>query len=248
MRQIWAGPPEQLTPITSAPLSRRGTGDPRRSISQEGTVVAGEGQEATTGRGSFCAATWRAARDSLADFGQVAEGFDDQQVSPSLDQGNDLLGECLAGLLGLHAAERRQAHAQRPDITSYQDILACFEHHLAGQFHAGPVDLGYLSVQPMSGQLVAVGAEGVGLDDLRAGFDIEAVDLGDQVRLDRFSSSRHASNPTPRALSMVPIAPSLSSGEVDACSRLRKREFDINDLFYSILITFGIHLLYIPTG
>ena len=168
-----------MTPIRSAPASEQEPGDARRRIAEQGAVVAGEGERSHHGQ----VADLARGADRLADLGQVAEGFDDQQVSASLRQGRDLLGKGLAGTLGLHAAERRQAHAQRADIASHQHVLACIQHDLAGELYPGAVDLGYLSVQPVCSQLVAVGAEGVGLDDLRAGINIRPVDLGDQVRL-----------------------------------------------------------------
>ena len=48
------------------------------------------------------------------------------------------------------------------------------------KFDPGLIDLRQLVFQPVVRQLVAVGAKSVGLDDLRAGFDISAVDLGHQ--------------------------------------------------------------------
>ncbi len=178
MRQICAGPPEQLTPITSAPLSAQRLRHPGGRIAQQGAVVAGEGHRGHHRQ----VADLAGGRDGFAQLVQVAEGLQDQQIRPGLGQGRDLLGEGLAGLLGLDAAERRQAHPQRADVAGHQHLPEGRHRHPARQLHPGPVDLGDLVLQAVRGQLVAVGAEGVGLDDLRPGLDVRAVDLRHQRR------------------------------------------------------------------
>ena len=65
----------------------------------------------------------------------------------------------------------------------------------------------------MPGQLIAVRAKGVGLDDLRAGIDIFAVDLGDQGRVHQVELIETADQSRPRAgEGCVPIAPSERIG------------------------------------
>ena len=51
----------------------------------------------------------------------------------------------------------------------------------ARQAHAGAVDVAQLLGDAEGGQARAVGAEGIGLQNLRAGLDVLLVDLADQV-------------------------------------------------------------------
>ena len=60
----------------------------------------------------------------------------------------------------------------------------------AGQAHAGLVDGLQLFGDAEGGQARAVGAEGVGFEDLGAGLDVFLVDLADQVGLRRGSARR----------------------------------------------------------
>ena len=89
---------------------------------------------------------------------------------------------------------------------------------------AGPVDLRHLVLESVADQLVAVGAEGVGLDDVGAR---PAGTPGGSPRtragLERFSSSKQRLMKTPRAYSIVPIAPSQRRTESRRRSRNRVR-------------------------
>ncbi len=90
--------------------SRPGTG--RRSagaVAQQGAVVAGEGHARPPPAGRRPGA---AALDGLADLVQVAEGFDDQQVSASLDQGLRSARQRPGG--PARAARGRRAPGARP--------------------------------------------------------------------------------------------------------------------------------------
>ncbi len=156
--------------------------------------------EATTGRSH----TWRAACNGFAQLVQVAEGLEDEQIGAGFSTGPDLLGEGLAGLLGLDAAKGRQAHAQRADIAG--DAARRGRRRMTARRASSTpraVDLANLVFQAVQGQLEAVGAKGVGLDDLGAGFDVQR---GGYRRPEpagcRLSWSKHWSKPKPRALSM----------------------------------------------
>ena len=65
-------------------------------------------------------------------------------------------------------------------VATHQEIRA---GRLAGQRHGGAVDVRGPVREAVAPQLDAVGAEGVGQDELRAGLDIAAVDAGDQLRI-----------------------------------------------------------------
>ena len=88
--------------------------------------------------------------------------------APASARALDLLGKGLARLLGLDAAERRQAHAQRADIAG-NAARRWKEAMITRRASSTPARLisPTLLLQAVLRQLVAVGAEGVGLDDLR---------------------------------------------------------------------------------
>ncbi len=163
--------------------------------------------------------------DGLAHLVQVAEGLDDDQVDAGVRQGRDLLGE---GRREPPRAGRARKAPGAPPAGRHPRRRALAGMQIgprrAGKLHTGAVDLGHLIIQAVGSQLEAVGAEGIGLDDLGAGFEIIAVNL---LRPDpaRSGSGRRstASKPAPRALSSVPMAPSPSSGRREDSSKARKR-------------------------
>jgi hypothetical protein len=57
-----------------------------------------------------------------------------------------------------------------------------------GQLYTGGINPGDIILQAVVSQLIAVGAKGIGLNDLRASFDIFAVDLRDQGGLGQIES------------------------------------------------------------
>ena len=151
MRRSWLGPPEQFTPITSAPVSliKRATFwglSPSRVRSSRVKVM-----EATTGMDGF---TWRAAMDRFIDFKQVGHGFDDEQIDAAVDQGLNLLAECLARLVRLHPAKWRQAYSKRSNIPCDQYWLKGSQNYASGKFSGRQVNIGYPGLQPMAAQFI----------------------------------------------------------------------------------------------
>ena len=172
------GPTEQLRPIAS-------TG--QESISRVKVSVSvppGRWPKssmvtwATIGMSSPAAS--RAGEHGFAQLVEVAEGFEDQQIDAGFEQRVDLLAEGGAGFGEGGGAERLDAHAQRADGAG--DEWPSFGG-FARQAHAGLVDVLQLFGDAEGRQARAVGAEGVGFEDLGAGLDVFLVDLADQVGL-----------------------------------------------------------------
>jgi hypothetical protein len=116
-------------------------------------------------------------------LGQVAQRLEDDQVSPGLQERLDLLAERRASLVGRDRSERGQRLAERPDRSGQEDGLATLLTRLAGDLDRPEVDVADLILEPVLGQLEAVGAEGVGLDQLGAGADVLTVDALDDAGL-----------------------------------------------------------------
>jgi len=95
----------------------------------------------------------------------------------------DLLAESLAAVFRLHPPVGRQPHTERPNIACHKNNLVGSLHHPLRKLHTSLVDLRQSVLQAVGCQLEAVGAEGVGLDDLRAGLDVGTVDLRHLRRL-----------------------------------------------------------------
>ena len=125
--------------------------------------------------------------ERFAGLVQRGHGLDDQQVNAFHGQGADLLGKGGASLVQAGLAQRLQAHPQRTNRAGHKrgSGLLVFEvfDGLPGQLYPGDVDFGDFIRQPMAGQPEAVGAKGVGLDDLRAGLQVFFVNRQDQARV-----------------------------------------------------------------
>ena len=123
--------------------------------------------------------------EGFAGFVERGHGFNDEQVRAGLSQGIDLFGKGGTGFVEAGFAEGLKAHAKRADGAGdpgfscllFPEVL----DGLAGKTDAGGVDFRDLASQSMAGQAEAVGAKGVGFDNLRTGLQIFLVDGENQA-------------------------------------------------------------------
>ena len=170
------GPTEQLRPMTStghASISRV-----KVSVSVPPGRLPKSSMVTCAMIGTSPPAASRAGEHGLAQFVQIAEGLEDQQVDAGFEQRVDLLAEDGARFGEGGGPQRLDAHAQRTHGAGDDTRRP---GRFARQAHAGLVDGPQLFGEAERGQALPVGAEGVGLQDLRAGLDVLLVDLADQV-------------------------------------------------------------------
>jgi hypothetical protein len=152
-------------------------GDLARRLAAEGVRVVGErrlrDQRQIGDRGGD--------RDRLHQLVQVAEGLQDQQVGRAVgDEREDLLPDHLHPLVGADPAALQRGHRGR-DRPGHQHLTAGPVGGGPGQPDPGPVDLRDLVRETVVGQPEPVGAERVGLDDVRARRQVAVVDGGHQA-------------------------------------------------------------------
>jgi hypothetical protein len=155
-------------------------------IAQQRLVVAGEGH---LGDDRDVGGHRARGIDRRFDLLDVRHRLDDEQIDAGwlsagrADQRGDLLTECRLGLGHGDATERSQPHPQRPQRPGQQHVAERAIDHAPGNGHGGAVDRLDLVLQTVLGQLETVGAEGIGLNQVRAGVDVAAVDFGHQRRV-----------------------------------------------------------------
>ncbi len=137
---------------------------------------------ASTGRsGATSRAAIRASRASFS-AGMVSIM---SRSTPAAGQGANLFGKGGARFVQAGLAQRLQANAERTDRAGHPGfaglLLLQVLDGLAGQAHAGGVDLRHFAGQAVAGQPEAVGAKGVGLKNLRARLQVLFVDGEDQA-------------------------------------------------------------------
>jgi len=81
------------------------------------------------------------------------------------------------------STDRRELLADRPDRAGDEDRLAGDLASLPGELDGSEVDVADPAVEPVAGELDPVGAEGVGLDQLRAGRNVRPVNFLDDFGL-----------------------------------------------------------------
>src|SRR5438034_66563 len=154
-----------VTVTVGRTASRRG-GRLRSSGSPLAAVVRGDGQVGD-----------RADRfDGERDLGEIGERLDDEGVDATLEEPLRLLPERGARVLRRHAPEGRQVLAERTDGAENQNITPGRLAHVTGEPDAAAVDLSHLALEPVHRELEAVGAEGVGLDQVGPRGDVVGVD------------------------------------------------------------------------
>jgi hypothetical protein len=118
--------------------------------------------------------------DCRPDLVQVAERLEHEQVDTALDEGPRLFAEELARFVDAGLAPGLDADAERPDGPG--DVGA-----IAGRLACDPgaffVDGRHLVGETERAELHPVGAERVGLDDVRAGAHVFPVHARHQIRL-----------------------------------------------------------------
>ena len=115
----------------------------------------------------------------LGRFEETAEGLQEQQIDPGVQEDACLLFEDLTHLDQREASVRLDQGAERPDRSRDKNHFA--RGRLPGQAHPLPVDL-LERVRPFVGrQLHPVGVPGVCRQDARSGVDIVPMNLRDRL-------------------------------------------------------------------
>ncbi len=129
--------------------------------------------------------------DGLLELGQVVERLHREEVDAAAFEHSRLLGECFeAFLLGI-------AHvAEWPDRAGDVDGATRHLARVTGELHARRVDLLQLLLEEVCGELAAVGAERIRLDQLGTGADEAEMEIDDaprraEVRLLGAAQARH---------------------------------------------------------
>ncbi len=113
--------------------------------------------------------------DRALQLGQVEEGLDGEEVYASPLEDLRLLGEDLRALL---VRDRLQL-AEGADRAGDEHVPAGHLSRFAGELDGGRVDCVQVILEVVRGELPAVGAEGVRLDQVGAGGDEAGVQLDD---------------------------------------------------------------------
>ena len=156
--------------------------------------------------------------DRLAQFVQIAESFEDQQVDAGFHQRFDLLAEDARGLR--RTKWGRAARCARPAARRRRPRRRCPPRRLARQPHAGAVD-GRAASRPFRTPPGAcrlapkVLVSRISAPALTYSWWIWRTRSGEE----RFSSSKQRLMKTPREYSMVPMAPSATRTRRDNWSR-----------------------------
>ncbi len=166
-----------------APLGEQGSGlGGRRAVKAVALVVDGDHGQHGQMRSGFLR-----GQQSFAGLVERGHGFQNQHVYAGFGQGANLLGKGGAGFVQARLAQRFEADAERTDGASYPRFagLLVFKvgYRLLGEAHPGCVDFRNFASQTVPCQPEAVGAEGVGFDDLSAGLQIFLMNREDQVRI-----------------------------------------------------------------
>ena len=109
----------------------------------------------------------------------MAEGLEDEEVGAALGERGRLLGEGRLDAVVVPLARDARHEPGGPDRSADVGVLA---GDLARDAGAGEVERAHLADQAVALEAEAVGAVGVGLDDLRPGLEVVGVDLADDVR------------------------------------------------------------------
>ncbi len=150
-----------------------------RRVSQQSQVVTGERHAGGDGQG----ADRFGGAHRFRRFMQVAHRFNDDQIYAAGDQHGDLIVERGVSLRRSDSTEGRQPDSQWPDRSADENPRSRLGNDVARQSHRRGVDVAHFGFEAVPCQLVAVCAEGVGFDDLRAGVNVSAMHIGHQGRL-----------------------------------------------------------------
>jgi hypothetical protein len=172
---IAAGPTLQLTPTTSAPCcSSAGTNRSRRAVQRVAVFfrcdLRDDRQVAQPADGT----------NRGADFVQVAERLEHEQLDPALEQRRRLLTEPSLRFVDTRAAPGLDPDAERADGARDPRLIA-----RRVPSNAGPLDVHRMHAvsEAERPELHAIRAERVGFDHVGAGADVLLVNFPDEVGL-----------------------------------------------------------------
>ena len=109
--------------------------------------------------------------DGRHEFGGIPKCFQDEKIHAAFLERLGLLAKNFPEMFRRGFA-RITDHAERPDRSRNQNFVAGGLARLARDFHAAMIEFRDALFQAECAQLVPIGAERVGLDDVRAGFEI----------------------------------------------------------------------------
>lgn len=155
---------------------REGVGNLNGGIAVGGDAVVGKGHLGDDGDvGEFL----RRA-DGFGDFGKVGKGFENEGVGVFGNEGGDLFTKGVVCLITRDSTDGRELDAERSDGGDNECVFAGGVDSGAGEPDACGVDFCHLIFEPVFLEFEAVGAKGVGLDDLSARAQIFFVKLPDE--------------------------------------------------------------------
>ena len=149
-------------------------GDARRRITGKTNVLLIKGCLGDDGHFSIDIAQ---DLDRQQQLPMLAEGLEEDDINPGIDQGGQLFREGAAGFGLRNLPKWINANAERTDGSGDIDVVAAaFGNRQPRQFDAAPIECLNFTRAPGVGQLVAVGAKSIGLDQIGASGDISFVD------------------------------------------------------------------------
>ena len=113
---------------------------------------------------------------------EARERLQNKKVDAALFERLRLLAVDVEDLLARNFANARP-DAQRPDRAGDEHFVGGRFARLAGDFHAAVIERHHLLGQSQGGQFHTIGAEGIGLDNLRSGLDVGLVHAENRLRL-----------------------------------------------------------------
>jgi len=150
-----------------------------RFLRAEGEAIFGEGHlgdDRQVGR-------FLRRADRREQLGEIGEGLQHEEIGAAFEQGRDLFLEGGRRLGDRNAADGLELLADGPDRPGEEDRLAGDLARLARQFHRPEVDVAHAPFEAVAGELDPVGAEGIGLDQLRASRNVRSVNFLDDFGL-----------------------------------------------------------------
>ena len=120
--------------------------------------------------------------DGQQDFLDVGKRFEDEEIDAALFERQRLFVKNGQDLIRLRMA-RLHTDAERTDRAGNQNFARGGFARFAGNFHAAAVQALHFVAKAERCELEAIRAEGVGLDDLRAGFDVRLMHAKDRFGL-----------------------------------------------------------------
>ncbi len=118
-------------------------------------------------------------QNRFADFIEIGERFEDEEIDAGIYQHFGLFAEQFPGFFETGGAERLQPSTQRSDGAGHEGLVT---RGLPGETDARFIDRAEFFGMPERREALAICAEGVGFEDLGAGFNVFLVDFANQGR------------------------------------------------------------------